>query len=539
MRLTAPAKWFATLALPLLLTHCAHSGPRPAPGPAPVVPTAAGPVQGIAYEDGSAAFLGIPFAEPPVGARRWRAPAPAAPWTGPRDASHFGPMCPQVDFQKGEPVKGTSEDCLSLNVWTPALQPPAPLPVMVYIHGGGFTMGASSQELYDGYGLAQAGVVVVSMNYRLGALGFLGHPALSAETDTRSSGNYGLMDQRLALEWVRDNAARFGGDPTRVTLFGESAGAISACLQLLSPAAQGLFHRLIAQSGTCYLGSTPLHDPGTPGTEDSAEERGERLARDLGCTEGDVAACLRARGPEQVLGASGVALDLLQPHVSFAPVVDGAVIPQAPAELLSAGKVPELPVLIGSNKDEGTLFTMKAEIKTPEQYAQAVRTRSPAHAEALLKLYPASDYDSPKAAFSQMLGDAIFGCPTHQFAQVVSARGAPVHVYAFTYAPKRAFGSFFGRFLKLGSYHSAELPFVFGLQKGRYALDSDAERALSSTIIGYWTRFAAQGDPNGTGAPAWPAFTPKHEAVLGLDTHVAPGSPLNVERCAALRSLGL
>jgi len=535
MRLSA----LALLTLPLLLTHCAHKGPTPARGPAPVVSTSGGPVQGLAYEDGSAAFLGIPFAAPPTGARRWRAPEPAEPWNTPRDATRFGASCPQVDFQNGEPVEDTSEDCLSLNVWTPSLQPQAPLPVMVYIHGGGFTMGASSQELYDGYALAQAGVVVVSMNYRLGALGFLGHPALGAESSTQSSGNYGLMDQRLALEWVRDNAARFGGDASNVTLFGESAGAISACLQMLSPAAKGLFHRLIAESGTCYLGSTPLHDPGTPDREDSAEERGIRFAREAGCTEGDIAACLRTRTPEQILTASGVALDLLRPHVGFGPVADGAVIPQAPAQLLAEGQYHRVPVLLGSNKDEGTLFTLKAKIKSPEQYEQAVRMRAPEHAEALLRLYPAKDFASPKAAFNQLMGDAIFGCPTRRLAQVLSEQGQSVHAYSFTYAPKNAFGSFFGRFLELGSYHSAELPFVFGLYKGRFALDSDAERALSSSIIGYWTRFAAKGDPNGAGATQWPTYTQKEQPALVLDTAIGTGPHLDAKRCDGLHALGL
>ena len=537
MRTPLPAALLAVL--PLLLTHCAHSGPALAKGTPPVVATATGPVQGLAYAEGPMAFLGIPFAQAPTGERRWRAPLPAEPWSTPRDASHFGPMCPQADYNDSTPVKGTSEDCLTLNVWTPRLAPQAPAPVMVYIHGGGFTLGASSQELYDGYALARDGVVVVSMNYRLGALGFLGHPALSAETPTHSSGNYALMDQRLALEWVRDNIARFGGDPTHVTLFGESAGAISGCLQMISPAARGLFHRLIAESGTCYVSGTPLHDPGTPGQEDSAEERGERFARDVGCTTGDLAACLRSRTPEQLLAASGVALDLLAPSVSFSPVTDGDVVPKPPAVLLAAGEFPRMPVLLGSNKDEGTLFTLKAKIKTEEQYAEAVRKRAPHSAEAILALYPASDFASPKAAFDQLMGDAVFGCPARRLAHTLSERGEPVYAYVFTFAPKNAFGSFFGRFLKLGAYHSAELPFVFGLSRGRYALDSEPERALSSTMRGYWTRFAARGDPNGEGAPAWPAYQTKEEPTLVLDLKPGGPSPLNARRCDALEQLSL
>ncbi|EPX60330.1 putative carboxylesterase [Cystobacter fuscus DSM 2262] len=524
----------------LLLTHCAHSnGPALAEGPAPVVETGRGPVQGLAYADGGAAFLGIPFAQPPTGERRWRAPEPAAAWSTPRDASRFGSPCPQADMRNGKPIEGTSEDCLTLNVWTPALEPQKPAPVMVYIHGGAFTLGSSRDELYDGSALAHAGVVVVSMNYRLGALGFLAHPALGAGAPAESSGNYGLMDQRLALEWVRDHVSAFGGDPTNVTLFGESAGAISACLQMVSPAAQGLFHRVIAESGTCYLTNTPLKDPGTPEQEDSAEERGVRFAREVGCTEGDIAACLRTRTPEQLLAASGAALDLLKPRVGFGPVVDGNVIPAAPRQLLAEGKYARVPLLLGSNRDEGTIFTLQAKIDTPEQYEAAVNVRVPGKAEPLLRAYPAKDFTSPKAAFSRLLGDAMFVCPTRQLARTLVEQGQPVHAYFFTYEPKKAFGSIFGRFLKLGAYHSAELPFVFGLSRGRFALDSDSERELSTKLIGYWTRFATGGNPNTEGAVQWPAYTREEEKYLEINTELGHGSNLNAQRCDMLDSLGL
>jgi para-nitrobenzyl esterase len=523
----------------LLLTHCAHSrGPALAKGPAPVVETARGPVQGLAYEDGTAAFLGIPYARPPTGERRWRAPEPAEAWSTPREASHFGLPCPQVDLRDGKPIEA-SEDCLTLNVWTPASRPQTPVPVMVYIHGGAFTLGASREELYDGSALAHAGMVVVSMNYRLGALGFLAHPALGAGTPEQASGNYGLMDQRLALEWVRDHIAAFGGDPANVTLFGESAGAISACLQMLSPAAQGLFHRVIAESGTCYLGATPLRDPGTPEREDSAEERGVRFAREVGCTEGDIAACLRTRTPEQLLAASGAALDLIKPRVGFGPVVDGSVIPGAPRQLFAEGRYARVPLLLGANQDEGTIFTLQAKIDSPEQYEAAVHVRAPGKAEELLRAYPAKDFASPKAAFSQMLGDAMFVCPTRRLARTLVEQGQPVHAYFFTYAPRKAFGSVFGGFLKLGAYHSAELPFVFGLSRGRFALDSDAERALSAKIMGYWTRFATRGDPNGEGAVAWPTYTRDGEPYLKLDMELGQGANLNAQRCDILDALGL
>ncbi|MET0406489.1 MAG: carboxylesterase/lipase family protein [Cystobacter sp.] len=523
----------------LLLTQCAHKGPAVAPGPAPVVETARGPVWGVAYEDGITTFLGIPYAQPPTGERRWKAPEPAAPWSTPLDASHFGLACPQSDMRKGKPIEEASEDCLTLNVWTPSLKPGARAPVMVYIHGGAFTLGATREEMYDGAGLARAGMVVVSMNYRLGALGFLAHPALGAESPEKASGDYGLMDQRLALEWVRDHIAAFGGDPTQVTLFGESAGAISACLQMLSPAAKGLFHRLILESGTCYLGTTPLRDPGTPGQEDSAEERGERFAREVGCTEGDIAACLRSRTPGQLLAASGAALDLLKPRVGFGPVVDGYVVPAQPRQLLAEGRYARVPLILGANRDEGTLFTMQAKIDSPEQYEAAVKTRSPGRSEELLRAYPAKDFPSPKAAFSRMLGDAMFVCPTRRLARTLVEQGQPVHAYFFTHEPPKAFGSIFGRFLKLGAYHSAELPFVFGLSQGRFALETDAERELSRKVMGYWTRFATRGDPNGEGTLAWPAYTRDGEPYLEINMTLGLGANLNAERCDVMDSLGL
>ncbi|PTL81763.1 carboxylesterase family protein [Vitiosangium sp. GDMCC 1.1324] len=519
----------------LLLTHCAHSsGPAPANGPAPVVATTQGPVQGLAYVDGSAAFLGIPYAAPPTGPRRWRAPEPPEAWSAPREATRFGSACPQMEMFTGKRMEGTSEDCLTLNVWTPALQPASPAPVMVFIHGGGFTMGSSSQEMYNGAALTRSGVVVVSMNYRLGALGFLAHPALGAENPNHVSSNYGLMDQRRALEWVRDNIATFGGDPANVTVFGESAGAVSACMQMLSPQAKGLFHRVIAESGTCYLTATPLRDPGTP-QEDSAEERGIRFASELGCTGEDVAACLRSKTPEQLLAASGAALDLLKPHVGFAPVVDGDVVPAAPRQLLAEGRYARVPLLLGTNADEGSLFTIRAKLDSPAQYEEAVRARSPEHAEELLRIYPVKDFASPHAAFDHLLRDALFLCPSRRLARTHVEHGQPVYTYHFTYAPK----SFSGPFMNLGAAHAAELPFVFGAEKGRLSLGSDQERALSSKIIGYWTRFATRADPNGSGAAEWPSYTRDGEPHLVLDLEPGRGERLDQAHCDALEALGL
>lgn len=535
MRTLLRLSFVSSLSCLALLTHCAHSkGPELVTGSGPVVTTERGPVRGLAYVDGSAAFLGIPFAAPPTGEHRWRAPEPHAAWTAPLDATRFGSACPQVNMFTGKLEEG-SEDCLFLNVWTPSAQASARAPVMVFIHGGGFTMGTAGMELYDGSALAHSGVVVVSMNYRLGALGFLGHPALGAENPQHASGNYGLMDQRLALQWVRDNISAFGGDPANVTVFGESAGAISACLQMVSPQAQGLFQRVIAESGTCFLTSLPLRDPGTPGKEDSAEERGLRFAQELGCTGQDVAACLRSKTPEQLIAASGAALDLLHPHVGFGPTVDGDVLPAAPRQLLAEGKYAQVPLLLGTNRDEGTLFTMKAKVDSAAQYEAAVRVRSPEHGDELLRIYPVKDFTSPRDAFNHLMRDALFLCPARRLARTVVEHGQPVYTYQFTYEPK----SFFGLFAHLGSFHAAELPFVFGAEKGRLTLGSDTERALSAKVIGYWSRFAARSDPNGPDATPWPAYTREAEPHLVINTTLEQGEHLDQAHCDALDALGI
>ncbi len=516
-----------------LLTRCTHAGPPAGSREGEVVSTASGPVRGLVLADGTHAFLGIPYAAPPTGARRWRPPEPPAAWTEPFVANRLGLPCPQAQLFGNGKVEA-SEDCLHLNVWTPAVAPGARRPVMVFLHGGAFTMGSNSMELYDGAALTRSGVVVVTPNYRLGALGFLAHPALAAEDPAHPvSGNYGVMDQRLALQWVHDNIARFGGDPENVTLFGESAGAISTCLHMVSPASSGLFQRLITESGTCHLVTVPGRDPGTP-AEDSAEERGLRLAREVGCGEGDVLACLRGKTPDELLAASGSPMDLMRPHVPFGPSVDGEVLPAPPAQLLKEGRYTKVPMLVGTNEDEGSLFTFRAKLDTPEQYEAAVKVRSPDKADALLKLYPVKEHTSPKAAYNHMLRDALFLCPTRELARTVTAHGQPVYLYQFTYAPSRTFNAFMGI---TGAFHAAELPFVFGATQGGLRLEGEREHVLSRHIMGYWTRFATKGDPNGEGAMAWPLFTPEAEPHLVLGEKLSVGEHLDQAHCDALNTL--
>ncbi|HLL54707.1 MAG TPA: carboxylesterase/lipase family protein [Myxococcaceae bacterium] len=514
-----------------LLTGCAHESAATRPNaPAPVVATESGPVRGIALAKGGARFLDIPFAAPPTGARRFRAPEPPAPWTEPRDATRPGKSCPQVDPFRGGGVDA-DEDCLHLNVWTPSLDKDARAPVMVFIHGGGFLFGSNSMDLYDGTALSDAGVVVVSINYRIGALGFLAHPALSAEEGAhQSSSNYGLMDQQLALRWVRANIARFGGDPERVTLFGESAGAVSIGLQMISPGAEGLFHRAIFQSGTGHITRVPLRDPGTA-EEDSAEERGQRLARDVGCTGADVPACLRAVPAEKLVAAGETNVDLVNRRIAFGPTVDGHVVPDQPRSLYAEAKHLKIPVLLGTNEDEGSLFTIRAKIDSAARYEEILRAHSPENAEKMLALYPVKENGSPRGAYNHVLRDALFLCPARQLARTMVEHGQKVYAYQFTHAPK----NFFTWWNGLGAFHAAELPFVFGMTRGLLRIDTDKERALSATMIGYWTRFATSGDPNGPGAPQWPEYTRQAEPHLVLDTTgIAQSAQLDKAHCDAL-----
>jgi para-nitrobenzyl esterase len=516
----------------LALLAC-DDAPAPAPAadaglaadaaPSLEVATTAGPVVG--HADGAViAFLGVPYAAPPTGALRWRPPEAPAPWSTPRSAAGFGPACPQQAAERDRDLV-QDEDCLTLNVWTPALAPAAPLPVMVFVHGGGFRRGASSAALYDGAALAAAGpVVVVSLNYRLGALGFLAHPALSAEDDRGVSGNYGLLDQQAALRWVQDNVAGFGGDPDRVTFFGESAGAMSLCAQMVSPAAAGLFRRGIAQSGPCTVLATPLRAPDGAA---SAEGLGAALAATLGCAgAADAAACLRAVPAATVVAASQQAGEV--GGARYQPNVDGVVLPEAPMSAIRAGRFTPLDAFIaGSNRDEATLFTAQRTMETEEDFAAAVRGIVPDHVDDVLALYPPSDHASVKDAYNAFVTDLWFTCPTRALTRMVAARGTRAYLYHFT-RPTAA-----GAALGLGVFHGSELAFVFGTFGDR-SEPSPGELAMSATMMGYWTRLASAGDPSGPGAVPWPARTASADHYLELGLVVRAGQDLHAVPCDAM-----
>ena len=446
-------------------------------------------------------FFGIPYAAPPVGKLRWRAPRPAAPWFGIRSATFPGPNCAQTgNIGTGVPTTSTAEDCLYLNVYTPLTASPRELPVMVWIHGGGFTGGAGS--IYDGAAIAATGnAIVVTINYRLGAFGFLALRSLG-----RDSGDFGLMDQQAALRWVRDNARAFGGNPRDVTIFGESAGGASVCSNMASLTAAGLFSRAIAESGCVF----PTQ------TRQTAGQHGSTLASSLGCTNAATApSCLRAASVPAILQAAG--------GLPWGPVVAPDVLPLPPATAFAEGRYAHVPLLQGTNHDEGRFFVALGfdalgHPITAAQYPGLIAAQFGAAAPAVLARYPLSAYASPDLAYAAAFTDSAFSCPALTADNLVAASGA----YAYEFSdpnPPDDFGLTLT--FPLGAAHSTELQYIF--QKIPL-LDTTppftaAQLALSSQMIGYWTRFAATGNPNSPGAPHWPRFTGNNQI-----QELAPGA---------------
>ena len=498
-------------------------------GAAPVAqPLEVAGAQGVVVgtvDGATRSFLGIPYAAPPTEANRFRPPQPAAAWSGKRDAKAIGAQCPQFksSLAGGAPTydTATSEDCLTLNVWAPATIA-TPRPVMVWVHGGGYTTGAGSEPVYEGTNLSVAGdAIIVTLNYRLGPLGFAAHEALSAEDAAHPvSGNYGLLDQRAALAWVKANIASFGGDPGNVTLFGESAGAMSVCMQLVSPGSAGLFHRAITESGLCPLFPVP--------TKAAEEAQGKALADALGCA-GDakaVRACLRAKTPKEILSALPLRPEIIfGAGVAWTPSLDGVELVDQPKAVLAAKKQAKVPLLLGTNKDEGTIFvkTLGAHFPDPASLESTMADAfSPALAKALADHYDFAHAKDLDAVAIQLIGDA-FVCDARRTARLHEVAGNTVWLYHFTREFKVLLPG-------LGVFHSAELPFVWGNPYLLSQLQAD-DLPVSAAIQGYWTRFAAAGDPNGASAVAWPKFTAAGDAHLVLDTTVAAGAGLRKETC--------
>lgn len=469
--------------------------------------------------DGSRRFLAIPFAKPPLGELRWKAPVPSDPWTGVRHETEFVAGCPQLADQ-GAPASD-NEDCLYLNVWAPD---PAPVgaPVMVWIHGGGNFSGAagipipSTDKLwYDGQVFAaRQGVVLVSIHYRLGPLGFFAHPALAAEGEP--AGNQGLLDQRMALQWVQRNIGKFGGDPDNVTIFGESAGSADVCYHVASPGSWGLFHRAISQSGGCTIRSV--------GPEAAADATGPSMVafgEAAGCPAGDDQLdCLREVSVEALLASSmqpmpGAGDAPMGSAWRFAVVIGGddAFLPDSPQALFDRGEIADVPYLLGSNHDEGTTFTWRATpITTEAEYLTDLEARFGDAAADVAALYPASDFDGDyNAARARAVGDSGLVCGTHDTARRAAAAGRDVFLYDFEVP-----WAILPQVLKAG--HAAEISHVFGTP--HLPMPDAQSEAVAEAMNGYWARFAATGDPNGDGAPAqWPSFEQDADQRL----HLAPG----------------
>ncbi|WP_026924166.1 carboxylesterase/lipase family protein [Glycomyces arizonensis] len=465
-----------------LTTIMAVGAPSYAEDPS-LVETSSGWLRGT-VEEGRRTFLGVPYAAPPVGERRWRAAEPVEPWPGVRDATEPGSMCPQLDWTVGG-LAG-SEDCLFLNVDVPS-DAPGPLPVMVYLHGGGLISGQGAS--YDPARIVEGGdVIVVTVNYRLGALGFLAHPGL----DDPFAGNFGLADQQEALRWVEENIAAFGGDPGNVTLWGQSAGGYAVCAQLAAPGAEGLFDKAIVQSATCANDVL---------TVEEAEARGERLAEDLGCTDTALAVeCLRAVDPAELVpwGMDGVgAITRHHSDYTWNPVAGTEVLPSQPLAALWRGAAADVPLIHGATEDEARMFVAKAydwrgAPLTAEAYPGVVEDLfGRRDARTILATYPLADYATPSLALATLLTDygGLTGTCSQLPALEAASRHAPVYSYEFAEPTGEVVGDF-----ALGARHSADLPYFWDGQLEPVPPTEERE-ALAERLIGHWTAFAATGDP--------------------------------------------
>jgi para-nitrobenzyl esterase len=451
----------------------------------------------------------------------------------PRNTSHKPSACPQT--LNG--LRYGVEDCLYLNVHVPT-PTPASAPVMVWIHGGAFSLGEGAQADSGTMGdilAREHGVIVVSMNYRLGQLGFLAHPALDAESADHTSGNYGFLDQIAALQWVHDNIAAFGGDPANVTIFGESAGGMSVCGHLAASASRGLFQRAIIESGPCGI---PLP------TQAAAEDQGMRFATALGCTSGDVLACLRAAPAATVvdtLGPSPAIISNDPMYASWGPTIDGRTFTENWLDTIRGGRAASVPTMIGWNQDEGRLFVALMEQTgappiTDANYRSVVASLvGDANADAVVARYPSSMFGGDaRFAAGRALGDAGLACPTRATAIALRDAGVPVHTYFFTY-PDAHF--LLAAPFPLGAFHSAEIQFVFGHPWGGGF--ADGGEALRMTMSGYWTRFASQnGDPNDASAVSWPAWDAMGTRLV-LDRTVTVGHDDYADTCAFWETIPL
>jgi para-nitrobenzyl esterase len=499
-----------------LLAACADADPL-------LVQTEAGTLQGHFAEGAEVrVFKGVPYARPPVGPDRWRPPSELDAWEGVRSADRTGAACWQVTgrtasvYTKG--ITDPSEDCLYLNVWAPPAGSAA-LPVMVWFHGGGNTAGEGGSDIFDGTALVQKGAMVVTVNYRLGAFGFLAHPALTAESGHSSSGNYGLLDQIAALEWVQANIEGFGGDPSRVTIFGQSAGSNDACRLMVSPLARGLFHGVIGQSSACLGGALYLEARADGGP--SAHENGRRFAEAFG-VQGD--------GPDAARQLRAIDAERLQTTrtVGTGPIVDGWVTPRPPQEAFESGNYNRVPLMVGWMADETKGLQPGLANTTAADFESRVRQQFGAGADQALAAYASFARQSAAEAVFRLTTDAGIGGGSRRWAGLVERSGDPVYVYYFSHSPP-VFRLYITDDPQLdspngprgmGAYHSGDLAYVFN-NVGRIGLGWDAHDVhLADVISSYWVNFAGSGDPNGSGLPTWPIYDATEDVLMEFGASV-------------------
>nr|XP_056722731.1 acetylcholinesterase-like [Euleptes europaea] len=500
-----------------------------------VVVTSSGPIRGKHLPAGSkavTAYLGIPYAEPPVGKLRFQKPVPHMPWSHILEATNFGNSCPQILMPAATPDAEIynantprSEDCLFLNVWVPSPRPPTPAAVLVWIYGGSFFVGTTSLIIYDGAFLAATeNVIVVSMNYRLGALGFLSLPPASP-------GNMGLLDQQLALKWVRENAAAFGGDPTQMTIFGQSAGGAAVNYHLLSPGSQPLFDRAVLQSGTTIA-------PWAWVSPEEAKRRALVLAQLMGCAQNDSSAivnCLQEKGMEEFQTYLFSVVDpTIVLNLPFVPTTDGDFLPDDPQNLVESRHFQSKPIMIGTTSDEGSIFIsytapflctsnecLLTQEKLLEGLKMSVRNATDDFIQAIAQRYREAEPEGParyRSALSQAWRDYFFVCPANEVATESAKTGSPVYAYTFTH---RSIGSVWPEWM--GSTHGSEVPYLFGtltLIPGTNETHTEAELALIPRVMRYWAEFARSGNPtpSDVGETKWPLYNPAEPNIFRIST---------------------
>lgn len=473
---------FRALLLSAIFFTAASAGPQAQPL-ATEVKTEAGLVTGTG--DPIRSFKGIPYAAPPVGPLRWQPPQPAASWSGRLDATRFGADCIQPDEYPELRGNGKSEDCLTINVWTPAKTSTENLPVMVWVYGGGYTYGAGSHPSYDGEALARRGVVLVTFNYRLGLLGFMAHPELSAASPHKASGNYALMDIQAALQWVQRNIGAFGGDPSKVTVFGQSAGAFMISTLMSAPSSKGMFAKVILQSGGVMRPMASLHE-----AEKYGSSAGESLAALRAMSSDALVARLKEleKGPRHLTGAR-----------ALSPIVDGYLIQEDDRTSIASGRFAAIPMIVGTILDEGGGYARSSRVKTPKELQGFVAQTFPGAAENAWARYGADEDGKVLAQLSALFGDTQYNFGSRELMRYGARNNVPVYRYLFTRSRNNA---------RAAPIHGAELQYVFdnlkASHRGRVPPSDAVDAEVATQMADAWVRFAKTGNPNGGTLPTWP-----------------------------------